>query len=112
MKGNHMNTETKRIERREAIRIIGAAGAAAVAAACGSETATSPSAVTTTTTGTGTGGTLATSGECAVSPNETAGPYPSTSDIFRSDIREDRAGVPLALAIRVINVSAGCVPLA
>jgi len=106
----------RKFDRRDVIRIIGAAGAAAVAAACGTETPTSPSAVATTgttTAGTGaTGGTSSGTDACAVSPNETAGPYPSKSDIFRSDIRENRQGLPLALAIRVINVRSGCAPLA
>jgi protocatechuate 3,4-dioxygenase beta subunit len=116
---NDMNNDRaheKRLDRREVIRIIGAAGAAAVAAACGSETATTPSAVASTvTTAAGTGaaaGTSSSNDACAVSPNETEGPYPSKSDIFRSDIRENRQGVPLALTIRVINVSNGCAPLA
>src|SRR5262245_37460721 len=100
-------TVEKKLDRREVIRIIGAAGAAAVAAACGSETPASPSAVASTVTtaaGTGvTGGTSSGNDACAVSPNETAGPYPSKSDMIRSDIRENRQGVPLALTIRVIN---------
>ena len=114
-----MNNEThqeKRIDRRDVIRIIGAAGAAAFAAACGGDSPTSPSAVASTVTnatGTGATGTTSTTNDaCAVAPNETAGPYPSRSDIFRSDIRESRQGVPLALSIRVINVSNGCAPLA
>ena len=114
-----MTNETaseKKLDRREMIRFIGAAGAAAVAAACGSESGTSPSTVAptvTTAAGTGaTGGTSASNDACAVAPNETAGPYPSKSDIFRSDIRENRQGVALALTIRVINVSNGCAPLA
>src|SRR5215470_646306 len=102
---NNERAHEKRLDRREVIRIIGAAGAAAVAAACGSETATTPSAVASTVTtaaGTGaSGGTSSGNDACAVSPNETAGPYPSKSDIFRSDIRENRQGVPLALTIRV-----------
>ena len=113
---NDNKREGGKLDRRAAIRIIGAAGAAAVAAACGGDSATSPSAVASTattadTTGT-TGSTSSTNGACAVAPTETAGPYPSKSDIFRSDIREDRAGVSLALTIRVINVSNGCAPLA
>ena len=114
-----MTNETaseKKLDRREVIRFIGAAGAAAVAAACGSESATSPSTVASTVTtaaGTGApGGTSSSNDACAVAPNETAGPYPSRSDIFRSDIRENRQGVSLALTIRVINVSNGCAPLA
>src|SRR5262245_61006622 len=114
MKNETLND--KKFDRRDMIRIIGAAGAAAVAAACGSETPTSPSAVASTVTtaaGTGaTGGTSSSNDACVVSPNETAGPYPSKSDILRSDIRENRQGVPLALTIRVLNVSNGCAPLA
>ena len=113
MNSTDMQNDSRKLDRRNMMRIIGAAGAAAVAAACGSDTATSPSAVgSTVTTGTAGGGTSSTNEACAVAPNETAGPYPSTSDIFRSDIREDRSGVPLALTIRVINVSNACAPLA
>ena len=113
MNSTDMQNDSRKLDRRNMIRIIGAAGAAAVAAACGSETATSPSAVgSTATTGTAGGGTSSTNEACAVAPNETAGPYPSKSDIFRSDIRENRSGVPLALTIRVINVSNACAPLA
>ena len=115
MNTNDTLNDTRRLDRREIIRIIGAAGAAAVVAACGSETATSPSTVASTTsaaTTTTTGGTSSTSDACAVTPTETAGPYPSKSDIFRSDIRESSQGVPLALTIRVINVSNSCAPLA
>jgi protocatechuate 3,4-dioxygenase beta subunit len=113
MNSTDMQNDSRKLDRRNMIRIIGAAGAAAVAAACGSETATSPSAVgSTATTSTAGGGTSSTNEACAVAPNETAGPYPSKSDIFRSDIRENRSGVPLALTIRVINVSNACAPLA
>ena len=113
MNSTDMQKDNRKLDRRHMIRMIGAAGAAAVAAACGSDTATSPSAVgSTATTGTAGGGTSSTNEACAIAPNETAGPYPSTSDIFRSDIREDRSGVPLALTIRVINVSNACAPLA
>ena len=113
MNSTDMQNDSTKLDRRNMIRIIGAAGAAAVAAACGSGTATSPSAVgSTATTGTAGGGTSSTNEACAVAPNETAGPYPSKSDIFRSDIRENRSGVPLALTIRVINVSNACAPLA
>ena len=115
-----MNNEAqyeKRLDRRDVIRIIGAAGAAAVAAACGGDSPTNPSAVASTVTtaaGTGTAGTTAssTNDACVVSPNETAGPYPSKSDIFRGEIRENRQGIPLALTIRVLNVSNACTPLA
>lgn len=105
---------TKKMPRRAAVlRLVGAAGAAA-AWACGSETPTSPSATTATgTTGAATGtGTVSTNGACAVTPEETAGPFPSITSIVRSDIREGKTGVALNLAIKVVNVNNGCAPLA
>ena len=97
----------RKMTRREAVRALGIASAAATIA-CGNETPTSPSSSSTTTTAT-TGGT--TSAACAVTPSETLGPYPSLTDMIRSDVREDRAGVPLTLTITVNNASAGCTPL-
>ena len=94
---------TKRINRREAMGAIGAAAGAALAFGC-SNAATSPS--TTTTTDTTTTG--STNAACAVTPTETIGPYPSVTDIFRSDIRETKTGTVLTLTIKVVNVNAGC----
>ena len=94
----------KRLTRREAIAIMGAAGSA-VAFGCGTDAVTSPSSSASTTT---TGGSAA----CAVTPNETVGPYPSRADIFRSDVREDRAGTPLTLNLKVVNSGASCAPIA
>ena len=96
----------KKLSRREALTVIGAAGAA-ISLGCGGETPTSPSAVTTTPT---TGGTTAAA--CAVTPSETIGPYPSLTDMLRSDIREDRAGTQLALTLTVNNTNNACSPLA
>lgn len=99
---------SKRIGRREAMAVIGAAAGAVVAYGCsGSPTSPTSTAADTSTGGTTTGGTT-TTGACAVTPNETAGPYPSLTDLFRSDIREGRAGTLLALTIKVVNVNAGC----
>ena len=99
-------------ERREAILILSAAGAA-FALGCGGNSPTSPTTTAQSTTGatpvTGTGTANAT---CAVSPTETVGPYPSLQDLIRSDIREDREGTPLQLTISVVNVANGCAPLA
>jgi len=54
------------------------------------------------------------SGTCAIAPTETAGPFPTTtpSSLVRSDIRDDRTGVPLTIAINVQNVNNSCVALA
>jgi protocatechuate 3,4-dioxygenase beta subunit len=40
------------------------------------------------------------------------GPFPSLTDMIRGDIREDRAGTPLTLALTVTNSSNACSPLA
>lgn len=94
---------TKRIDRREAIATLGAAGAA-LAIGCGGDTPTSPSTTPTTTTG-------GTNAACAVTPTETAGPFPSLTDLIRSDIREDRQGARLTLTITVVNTNSGCSPV-
>jgi protocatechuate 3,4-dioxygenase beta subunit len=47
-----------------------------------------------------------------VSPNETIGPYPSLADFTRSDIRENKQGLPLTLTITVVNTNAACAPVA
>lgn len=50
---------------------------------------------------------------CVVKPQQTEGPYFVDEDLNRSDIREDKAGVPLRLMFRVSQVSAStCAPLA
>lgn len=95
----------KQIGRREAIAAIGAAGAA-VAFGCGD----SPAAPSSTATPTTTGGT--TSSACAVTPTETIGPYPSLTDLFRSDIRESKTGTQLTLTFKVVNVNAACAVVA
>jgi len=59
---------------------------------------------------------------CVISPAQTEGPYFVDARLNRSDIRADAhpgpdgmivaAGVPLALALRVLNAGAGCAPVA
>ena len=100
--GNEREME-RRLSRRAAFGAIGAA-AAAVAAACG-DSQTSPTSVDTSSGTTTTGSTNAT---CAVTPSETAGPYPSRTDMFRSDIRENRSATPLTLTVKVVNVNSAC----
>lgn len=56
------------------------------------------------------------SGTCSAIPDETAGPYPDTTNMvgtpatYRSDVRDDRQGVPLALTLTVVD--AACAPVA
>lgn len=54
---------------------------------------------------------------CALIPSETEGPYPlstvlSTSNIIRSDITENRTGVPLTLVLKLVNINNACAPIA
>ena len=91
--------------RREALAAMGAASAA-IALGCGDSPA-SPSA----TTSSGSTTTTSTNAACAVTPTETVGPYPSLTDLFRSDIRETKQGTQLTLTIKVVNVSGGCAPV-
>ena len=93
----------KKIGRREALGAMGAAAGAALAIACGSSP-TSP----TDTSSAGSTITGSTNAACAVTPSETAGPYPSLTDIFRSDIRDGKTGAVLTLTVKVVNVNAGC----
>jgi hypothetical protein len=83
---------------REALATLGAVGAA-LALGCESNSPTSP----TVTADAGTGGT--TTGACAVSPTETVGPYPSRTELIRSDIREGRSGTTLNLTISFVDVN-------
>src|SRR6185295_5386787 len=103
--GRGARMKTSKIGRREAMAAIGAAGAA-VALGCGDSPA-SPSSTTTTTTPT-----TSTNTACAVTPTETIGPYPSLTDLFRSDVREGKQGAQLNLTIKVVNVAGGCSPVA
>jgi len=95
-----------RLSRRALLGRLGLAAGGAVVAACGADSPTAPSSTTTTTTST-TGGTT-TSTACVVAPTETLGPYPSRTDMARSDLREDRSGVRLDLTIQVVNTNAAC----
>jgi len=97
--------KTRQIGRREAMAVMGAAGAA-VALGFGDSPA-SPSSTTTTTTPA-----TSSNAACAVTPTETIGPYPSLTDLFRSDVREGKQGTQLNLTIKVVNVASGCSPVA
>ena len=98
-RGNHPTLARAReltppqLARREVLGVLGATGAA-LALGC-SDGPTSSS-----------GG--SSSGSCAVTPSETAGPFPSLTDLVRSDIRDGRTGVLLTLTLKVVNVSNGC----
>jgi protocatechuate 3,4-dioxygenase beta subunit len=88
----------KKVDRREALAVMGAAGAA-LALGCG-DSSTTPSTTTTTPP--------SINAACAVTPDETIGPFPSLTDLFRTDIRDGKAGTLLTLTIRVVNTNSSC----
>ena len=104
--------ELKKLSRREALGMLSAAGAM-LSVACSGETPTSPTAATTATAATPAATTTppVSSATCVVTPSETAGPFPSITLPVRSDVREDRTGLLLTLAISVVNTAASCAPV-
>ena len=90
------------LTRRDALGAIGAAAAAAFTYGCGNSPASPSSSSSTSTT------TTSTNAACAVTPTETAGPFPSLTDLFRSDIRDGKTGTLLNLTVKVVNVNSSC----
>lgn len=64
-------------------------------------------------TGTTTGGSTTTSGDCTLSPSETAGPFPikTPADLMKENIVSDRSGVALLITLTIQNKSDSCNPL-
>ena len=102
------NSIDKYWTRRQALGLLSAAGAV-LSVGCNGETPTSPTPPTTPTTPTPA---TTPTGACVVTPTETLGPYPSLSDFVRSDIREGKPGLPVTLAITVVNTNNACAPVA
>jgi hypothetical protein len=109
----------KHMDRRKALATLASLGGTTFLLACtttsGNTSVDAPGDSGSGTTGTdGSGGTSA----CATIPEETAGPYPDTTNMvgdpatYRSDIREDRQGVPLMVTLTVVDVASGCAPVA
>jgi protocatechuate 3,4-dioxygenase beta subunit len=110
------------LSRRRVLGASGAVGLGALIASCASSgSSTTTAAVPTTgggsatvspqtTTSPVTPGLFDGSASCSLTPQETEGPYYFDADSIRSDIREDRPGTPLRLAMRVQDAS--CAPLA
>jgi protocatechuate 3,4-dioxygenase beta subunit len=119
-KGPAENTlKIRYLSRREMLGLIGSTAAAITLVGCGGEksgsgetTGGSTSASTAGTIGTGT----ETASTCVVRPEQTEGPYFVDEMLDRSNIREDREGVPLDLTFNVSRVDEGnaaaCGPLA
>lgn len=95
------------IDRRRALRAFGATGLGGLLSACGGSSPSEPSAANATaSTATGFEG----AASCTLSPESTEGPYYFDVDAIRRDVREDRAGVPLTLDLRVLEAST-CAPV-
>jgi protocatechuate 3,4-dioxygenase beta subunit len=128
MKRDDVN-KTSRIRylsRREMLGLMGSTAAALTLAGCGGaersgepgsgrETTGSSTTASTATETTGAAAETA-STTCVVRPEQTEGPYFVDEMLDRSDIREDREGVPLDLVFNVSRVDEGnaaaCGPLA
>jgi len=94
--------------------LLGASSVPVLIEACSKtgSSSISESGSTSTSDSTSTGTTSTT---CTATPSETAGPYPydlsSDSAIYRTDITEGKTGVPLSLALTVVNSNADCAVL-
>jgi protocatechuate 3,4-dioxygenase beta subunit len=108
--------------RRQALAAFGSVSLGALLAACGSDgdgnsgtdVSTTDGGTTTvepkTTTGAATADLFDDSSACTLTAQETEGPYYFDADSIRSDIREDRKGTRLRLAVRVRDAKK-CEPL-
>jgi len=99
---------------KNGLAMLGLAAIAPLANSCTKETVGED--VTTGTTGatTTTGTTTSSSGSCSVSPNETAGPFPTKtpSSLVTKDIRSDRTGLQFTINITINNSKNSCAALA
>ncbi len=103
---------SRKIDRRQALGAIGTVSIGGLLAACGSGSDGGSAAVATTagatatiepktTTSDATSALFDDSASCALTVEQTEGPYYFDADKVRSDIREDREGARLRLALRV-----------
>jgi protocatechuate 3,4-dioxygenase beta subunit len=97
------------MDRRQALATFGTVSLGAVLAACGDDDESVKAPETTTST-TATTEPLDGAASCKLTPELTEGPYYFDVDSIRSDIREDREGMPLRLRIRV-RENGSCEPL-
>ena len=106
------------LSRREMLALMGSTAAAITLAGCGGSEQSGLGESTSTSTAETTSGaaTEAASTTCVVRPEQTEGPYYVDTGLQRSDIREEREGVPLELTFNVSRVDEGdisaCGPLA
>jgi protocatechuate 3,4-dioxygenase beta subunit len=116
--------DNRLLSRRKALGLLGFASAAfGVGCASPTSASTTPAVAADSTTG-GVAGSVPTGGGanaaagCVTSPEETAGPYPdrigmiNNAAFYRRDITEGRSGLPVILALTIVNTKAGCAPVA
>ena len=112
---------TRRLSRRQALGTLGTISLGGLLAACGDDKDSGTAAVQTTDGTTATVEPKSTStsataelfdgaASCSVTPEQTEGPFYFDADAIRRDIREDREGTRLRLAIRVRDAGS-CEPL-
>jgi protocatechuate 3,4-dioxygenase beta subunit len=105
------------VNRRQALAGLGSVSLGALLAACADDEKTGGAGAATTAASeprTRSGGDLADlfddSSSCTLTPQLTEGPFYFDADSIRSDVREDREGVTLRLALRVRD-AASCDPI-
>ena len=121
--GRARGVTSQEIDRRQALRLLGAAGVSSLAlGACrgsdgaedslpaGASSGSNTTAAPVVGTGPVTADMFKSATACSLTPEQTEGPYYIDVDRIRSDIREDRRGIPLRLAARVMDVD-GCTPV-
>src|SRR4051812_13061621 len=100
--------------RRDAITMLGLAGAGLIATACGksskSATATTAPSSTTAAGGTATTASGSNGAACTLMPELTEGPYYLDLKKVRSDITEGRPGAALELKVTVVDATT-CAPI-
>src|SRR5882672_5905137 len=112
----------EQLTRRKALGTLGAVSVGALLAACGAsddrvtstDVRTSDGATATVQPQTGSSlaadALFADAATCTLTPEETEGPYYFDAGAVRSDIREDRDGTDLRVAVRVQDAAA-CTPI-
>jgi protocatechuate 3,4-dioxygenase beta subunit len=99
--------DESRLTRSRALRLLGGLGLAFLIPGCADDddSAAPPAGTTATTTTAAT-----TSPDCVLTPELTEGPYYLDLDLMRRDITEGRPGLPLDLAVKVVDAES-CEPI-
>lgn len=118
-------TRRKALGTLGAVSVLGATGligcgggssGSSVNSASSTTSSTSNSAASSVASSASSTASSAASGNCSVIPTETIGPYPlstllNSSSVLREVINEDKAGVPLTVKLKLLNVNNACTPV-